>query len=816
MELSAINRLLNRTPPDTYVPVEAFSDEQNIFYTGDGYVGAVLNVSTMTGGSDEMADKLNTMLRFEFPPNSFVSFLLYASPDIRSHVESITGLREKCSGEVDELLLETKRAEAKFYTSGVNEPIERNNYTKLRDFQCIVSVKIPCRSSGVPSDDDLKLIAELKARVLKSLESLGMVGYAMNAEDYIYFMSTMVNSGERASWKVGKVEHDEDQFISKQIFDLDTDIEIKASTVRIGKKWVRSISPRRLPSMFSLSLVPAYIGDIRTGSRGIRGQFAICLNIFFPDFHKEKSDLEQKRQYVNYQAVGNMLKFVPRIAKQKESFDALFESIEGGDRIVKISPSFFVFGDTEQQAADASINMQTYYSELGLNMQEDQYICMPMFVNAWPLCADKTAVDFSQRYHTVTTKHAAQFIPASSDWKGTGTHQMTFTSRNGQLMAVDLYDSSTNFNAVIAAQSGAGKSFLTNYIIVSYLSTGGRAWVIDVGRSYKKICSILGGDFIEFSPTSELCLNPFPLIKDYDEEADTIIGLLGAMACPTEELLSAYQISRLKEYVRSGWDQYGNDLSIDIIADSLRSDDDERVKDIGHRLNSFTSYGEYGKYFNGVNNVRFENKFTVLELEELKAKPHLQQVVLLQLIYQIQQEMYLGDLSKRKLLIIDEAWQLLLSERIAAFIEGGYRRFRKYNGAAMVITQSLFDLQKDRTGQAIVENSANMMLLGQKRDVITQIQEQKKLDLSPGAFEVLKTVSSIKGVYSEIFFYLDSGRQVGIGRLIVDRFTQLLYTTLASEVAGINERTALGMSTIDAINDYIAWENQQKALGYVN
>lgn len=810
MDLSIINRLLNRSKPSEFVPVDAYWPEEQIFYSVDGYVGAALRVATMTGGSDEIAEKLNTMLRIEFPPHSFLSVLLYASPDISSHTQQIVALRERHKEEVNPLLIETKTKEAAFYEGAVDEPIERNTYTRLRDFQCVVSLKIPCRSTGVPSDDDLKLVAELKSRVLKSFESAGMPGIAMTADDYLHFMSTLLNSGEMASWRTSQIEHDESRFISEQIFDLGTDIEVTKSSVRIGKKWVRSVSPRRLPSAFSLGLVPAFIGDMRTGSRGIKGQFAACLNVYFPDFHKAKAELEQKRQYVNYQAFGNMLKFVPRIAKQKEAFDTLFESIEAGDRIVQISPSFFVFGDTDQQCADASINMQTYYSELGLLMQEDVFITMPMFVNALPLCADRQAVGFSGRYHTVTTKHAAQFMPIASDWKGTGTHTMTFISRNGQPMGIDFYDSQTNFNSVCAAQSGAGKSFLTNHAIVATLSTGGRCWVIDVGRSYYKLSQVLDGDFVSFTPESELCLNPFPLIKDYDEEADTIIGLLSAMACPTEELLSAYQISRLKEYVRSGWEQYGHGLSIDIIADSLRSDEDERVKDIGHRLNSFTSYGEYGKYFNGENNVRFDNKFIVLELEELKAKPHLQQVVLLQLIYQIQQEMYLGDLAVRKLLIIDEAWQLLMSERIAAFIEGGYRRFRKYNGAAMVITQSLFDMTHDRTGRAILENSANVMLLGQKRDVITQLQEQKTLDLTPGAFEVLKTVSSVRGVFSEIFFYMDSGKQIGIGRLIVDRFTQLLYSTTASEVAAINERVARGMTVSAAIDDFIEREKQNK------
>ena len=102
--------------------------------------------------------------------------------------------------------------------------------------------------------------------------------------------------------------------------------------------------------------------------------------------------------------------------------------------------------------------------------------------------------------------------------------------------------------------------------------------------------------------------------------------------------------------------------------------------------------GEYGRFFNGHNNIRFKNRFTVLELEELKGRKHLQQVVLLQLIYQIQQEMYLGEQDRRKIVFIDEAWDLLTQGDVGKFIETGYRRFRKYGGSAVTVTQSVNDL----------------------------------------------------------------------------------------------------------------------------
>ena len=221
------------------------------------------------------------------------------------------------------------------------------------------------------------------------------------------------------------------------------------------------------------------------------------------------------------------------------------------------------------------------------------------------------------------------------------------------------------------------------------------------------------------------------------------------------------------------------------------------MNDVGHRFYAFTSKGEYGRFFTGPNTVGFQNPLTVLELEELKGRTHLQQVVLLILIYQIQQAMYLGSRDQRKLLIIDEAWELLAKGDIAKFIETGYRRFRKYNGAAITITQSLNDLYGSPSGISIAENSANFFLLYQKPETIESVRSQNRLVIGDAGYSMLKSVHTVTGAYSEIFFITSYG--TGIGRLVVDRFTKLLYSTHPDDIREIMKRVTLGMTVAEAI-----------------
>ena len=350
------------------------------------------------------------------------------------------------------------------------------------------------------------------------------------------------------------------------------------------------------------------------------------------------------------------------------------------------------------------------------------------------------------------------------------------------------------------AASGSGKSFLTNDIITSYISAGATIWTIDIGRSYEKLCKDIGGDFIEFGEHSHICLNPFQIVKNYHEEADMLVGIVVSMASMTDKL-SDLQYSRLRSLIKLLWDEHGPNLLVDHIAESAIADEDQRVKDLGHQLYAFTTQGEYGKYFNGDNTIAFTKNLTVLELEELKGRTHLQAVVLLILIYQIQNAMYLGVRDKRKILIIDEAWDLLAKGDIAKFIETGYRRFRKYNGAAITITQSLNDLYGSPSGIAIAENSANFYLLYQKSETIESIKRQNRLIIGEAGYAYLKSVHTVTGAYSEIFFITSFGH--GIGRLVVDKYTKLLYSTRPDDIRQIMHRTNLGMTVADAIDDIL-------------
>ena len=788
----------------------AYEQEYGLYYMEDGMLGFVFELTPMSGADQTTLEQLIGVLSQDWPSGSFLQMHLIPSPDMEDSLCNSVAQRDPS----DDLLFTTATRRADFLRHGAKEPIGDDQNALVRDFKLILSAKLPCHQP--PEEEDLKKTYTIKTAVESALKATGFNPQRMTASRYVRLMQSILNWDDRAQWRLSNKNdtlYNESDLLRNQFLDPQTELGVEATQLRLGKKYVKCLSVKQYPEHVHLGIPANYVSDPKQGIRGLKRSFMMTASIHFPDGEKKRELMASKRGWVVKQSQGPLLKFVPRLESQYHDFDALFEALDDGDRIVDFNLSLVFFDDSEEQLTTSVSNAKTYYRTLGLNFLEDDYFHLPILLNALPFGADRKAMQTMGRYRTMATRHAVRLLPFLSEWKGTGTPLMQFISRTGQLMNIDMFDSGTNFNGVVAAQSGSGKSFLSNEITLAYLGTGDRVWTIDVGRSYEKLCSVLEGKFMVFSEDSDICLNPFDVIQNYEEEAGMIVGLLTAMAAPNDGL-SDFQLAHLRRILTIEWERHGTALTIDLVAEALvdegrqkASEGQEkahRISDIGEQLFPFTSKGEFGRWFNGKNNLEMDNRYVVLELEELKGKKELQTVVLLQLIYQIQQEMYLGERSQRKLLLLDEAWDLLSSSSVAKFIETGYRRFRKYGGAALTITQSVNDLYNSPAGVAIAENSANMYLLRQKGQTIDNIRENKRLPLSDAGYDLIKTVHTNPGKYSEIFFLTEGG--AGLGRLIVNRFQQLLYSTKHSEVEAIKRYLKTGCSQSEAIERVIADE----------
>jgi conjugal transfer ATP-binding protein TraC len=231
-------------------------------------------------------------------------------------------------------------------------------------------------------------------------------------------------------------------------------------------------------------------------------------------------------------------------------------------------------------------------------------------------------------------------------------------------------------------------------------------------------------------------------------------------------------------------------------ATSPSTEGDRRLMDLAAMLQPYTRGGVYGRYFHGGTPIDFGNDFIVLELEELKARKDLQTVVLLIVMYRITREMYFSR-ERKKIVIIDEAWDLLSGGATADFIEAGYRRARKYRGAFMSATQGVDDYHRHRAARAALDNSDWMFLLRQKPESIESMDRLGQLAMDDGMKRLIQSLRTEHGAYSEVFIHSPAGS--GVGRLVVDPYTLLLFSSRAEDFSAIHAKRAAGLSIAQAI-----------------
>jgi conjugal transfer ATP-binding protein TraC len=805
-------KMLRRTAPDTLFPVQAYDEASKLYFLEDSAIGYIFICEPLAGADEGTVQQLQVLMKERYPKDTIVSVSLWAGPDVKDQMDGMEYIRKQAThfyhGEPHEKAARLVADRKDFIEAGTKRPIDEYTSGIVRNVKVLFTVKIPTKAHRA-KEPEIEMAVKLRRTTEQTLRTIGFCPEAPEPEEYLRLMGTILNWSENPSWKRDLPIYDDQNLINTQIIERDTAIQREKGKTTVGKKIVSSLSVKKYPEYPHLLSNVLLLGDVKDGMRGVNENILITLNIHFPDAEEAKTKFEVKKNAVTWQAMGPMQRYVPKLKLQKNSVDAMGEALTTGDRIVSAYLSFHLFTDTDEEAISATSNLKTYYSQLGYDIHEDVYTGLPMFLHALPFCASnkKEIRDMLVRYRTMGAQtHAIHLMPVLSEWKGGRSPVITLSSRNNQLMCLDIFDSDSNYNTIVAAESGAGKSFFVNNMITQYLSLGADIWIIEIGRSYKKQTITLGGEHMEFDSNSDISLNPFTAIVDFNDQASMLMAVLLAMIFDNDRP-SDFQSTALQRIVAELWAEKGNDLNIDTLEERLLNYKDEggevdtRITDMGSQIYQFTSKGDLGKWFNRPATINFSNPLTVLELEELQGHKTLQKVVLLQLISTIQRSMFLGSKERKKILIIEEAWDLISGENEGSFIEAGVRKLRKYNGATVIILQSMGDLYKTAVGETIVENSANKFYLKQRGATIDRLHEEKKLDLTDGQAELLKTVHTIPGRYSELFVSTSRGK--GIARFYASRKTQLLFTTDPNETALIEQNIALGMTTEEAIDSII-------------
>ena len=814
------------------VPVLDFSHKDNLYICEGPYLGFGFLCQPTAGCNEDIRNTLTNLYNHDFPKKSIMQCSLVPLPNINLSLlgyETIRGRR--MPGNDGFLSDQMSKSNIKFLKDGTTKPIHKSGL-KVRDFEFWVTFKMPI-AKQIPTPDETQLAIKLQQEIRNALQSVGLCPENMTEDLWLHRMKMLVNHSPDAPWRTEDTKRNYGKSLRSQVLDPGGMVKATENGIEFhseGKK-----EPDAVASMLSLRKYPDYIaygqmldlvGDWRSGMDGIYNNFMITLNILYPDQLAEKKSFEKGKQWLTHQARGKLLEWVDSLAFQKQDYDDINHELEEkGAKLVKAYLQFTIFSENKKDAEKQVALMKAFYAKKKFSLVEDRYFCAPLFLSNLPLGLDGLSEKHFKRFDTFTTNSLVFFTPHMSSWKGnTNKPVVPLITRDGQLFSLDLFKTDSNFNSIVAAASGSGKSFFINAIVSAYLGSGqaiggscngsmaqepedgAQVFIVDVGRSYEGLCAQYeGSQFLEFGSGMKFSLNPFPAIHDWhgkEGQAQMVLNLVKAMASESGSI-NDFQSSSMLNLLTELWEEEGRSATITKFAEKCKNDSHEEIRRISVQLKPFCEGGVYADFFGDrYPPVQFNGRLIVCELEELKAIPHVQQCVLMAIINNAQHAFYLSGTDRNKLFILDEAWEYLSAggngNFFAKFLETGWRRFRKTRAAGICITQSMLDAYASQAGIAIVNNSAWKFMLRQEPENIEKLRAEKAYDGSELDFELLKSVRTVKGEFSEIFIRLGSTKE--IARLFVDKKSQLVYSTDPKDKSDIAAYRAKGMSIAEAIN----------------
>jgi len=435
-------------------------------------------------------------------------------------------------------------------------------------------------------------------------------------------------------------------------------------------------------------------------------------------------------------------------AKLEDALSLQEDLVKGEERFFQFGLYVTVSAETKEELDQVTKSLESSLGALLIITKKASLQMEEGFKSTLPICNDLLNVTRNMD----TTSLATTFPFVSSDLSDDKGVMYGINEHNGSLVIFDRFEME-NYNSVIFATSGAGKSYLVKLEALRSLMFGSEILIIDPENEYETLCEAVGGQYISFGYDEESKINPFELSVFREEEenelARKILSLhalfkiiMGKMNPEEEAILDRALVDsyKMKGITPDPETQNKEPPLIEDLYKALIGREEKTAKSLAARLERFIKGSMMG-VFNSQSTVDMKNKFVVFGIKNLEEslRPMAMHVILDYIWNRVRKEM------KKRLLIVDEAWLMMQHEDSANFLYGITKRARKYFLGVTTVTQDVDDFLKTEKGKAIVTNSALRVLLKQHTAAIDQLA--KIFYLSEGEKQLLLSADIGEGIF---------------------------------------------------------------------
>lgn len=290
-----------------------------------------------------------------------------------------------------------------------------------------------------------------------------------------------------------------------------------------------------------------------------------------------------------------------------------------------------------------------------------------------------------------------------------------------------------NANAVVFGKSGSGKSYMVKLEVMRSLMFDTEVIIIDPENEYETMTHALGGEYIRFHFGATTKINPFDLAllqKRGEAESELnqkILSLHGffrvvmGKLTPTEDALldrALILTYKQKGITPDPATQRGEPPLMEDLYKTLVGMEEPLARGLADRIEKFVK-GSLVGIFDEQSNVEIRNPLTVFSIRDLEEelRPIAMYLILDFIWTKIRKD------TKRRILVVDEAWYMMKYPDSAQFLYSIAKRARKYYLGVTTITQDVEDFLAVELGRAIIQNSSIQILLKQSAAAIDKVAE---------------------------------------------------------------------------------------------
>ncbi|ECO2279543.1 TraC family protein [Campylobacter coli] len=806
LQTNVWNACMQRYKFSDFLPYMSYDSQKEYYINNDNSFGTVFLCSPRIRMGESTAVAVEEMLG-KLPENMFIQFTLFGSKNIKDLVEYWKYMHlERADRENNELLLKAIKNMGEFYYSKTKEGISNSMATRLKNYYLLVSIKSN-------SEEDVISYKHILKNILTSNNFSPVVAEPEVLKPMLYELFN-------GNHDINNIpNYDRTCYLNRQVIMPTTEILIKDDELKIDGRSFISLTPQSFPQEAHIADFGEKLGDYISralDNNQFKDTFLITASVCALPKKKTARVKDNHSMLLTQKWSENI--FRQFAAARKESVSILERIDNQKEKLYAFDLNVIVSGDNYNEASLNASTIISYWNKGGgkaIVLDEALGIHQLNLIASLPMGINKEYMfDITVKYRSMFPDQISQFIPLEADFKLNIPNLILF-SRRAQIAGLDLFVSSSNYNAYLVATSGAGKSVFLNMLAFNSYARNDRIFIIDQDNSFINICDAVGGQYLALDPSKPISFNPFSGLKNNDRDSfaedleylSRLIYMLGSSknqdrALEDERLIKAKTQAIMEELFLSK----GNTMEVTDIRDELAKVDDQRFRDFADQLRPFCKEGIYGKYFNGPCEFNIEKEFIVTEFKGLEGYDDLKDPLIMLLIYHINQLMYMStDRKSRIQIIIDEAHRFLgKNPKMDDFIEQAYRRARKYGASAIIATQGFDDIYnaKDgglsRAGTVIVNNSAYKIFMKQTETSVNMLIKSEVFSLSETDKEILRSIRTIKGEYSELFLMTPDDVKLPY-RLVVDKYFYYLTTTDATDKAKIKELTDQGIPLGEAI-----------------